>query len=100
MLRRNGITYNGRARQVQPAELHRYDYVIAMDADNVSDLRRMDRSGALDGKLHQLLAFAPDGYPRDVPDPYYNGKFDAVYELVDAGVAGLLDTIRAEHNLP
>ena len=100
VLRRNGITYNGRARQVQPAELHRYDYVIAMDADNVSDLRRMDRSGVLDGKLHQLLAFAPDGYPRDVPDPYYNGKFDAVYELVDAGVAGLLDTIRAEHNLP
>ena len=100
VLRRNGITYNGRARQVQPAELHRYDYVIAMDADNVSDLRRMDRRGALDGKLHQLLAFAPDGYPRDVPDPYYNGKFDAVYELVDAGVAGLLDTIRAEHNLP
>ena len=99
MLRRNGISYNGRARQVQPADLQRYDYLIAMDAENVADLRRTDRGGALDGKLHQLLAFAPAGYPRDVPDPYYNGKFEAVYELVDAGAAGLLDYIRGEHGL-
>lgn len=99
VLRRNGISYNGRARQVQPTDLQRYDYLIAMNAENASDLRRMDRGGALDGKLHQLLAFAPPGYPRDVPDPYYDGKFDAVYELVDAGAAGLLDFVRAEHGL-
>ena len=99
VLRRNGITYTGRARQVQPADLQHYDYVIAMDADNVADLRRMDRQNALNGKLHQLLEFAPAGYPRDVPDPYYDGKFDLVYELVDAGAAGLLDHIRAEHGL-
>lgn len=100
VLRRHGIAYNGRARQVQPAELARYDYVIAMDVENVADLRRMDRSNALDGKLHQLLEFAPAGLPRDVPDPYYNGRFDEVYELVDAGAAGLLDFLRAEHGLP
>ncbi len=99
VLRRNGITYTGRARQVQPADLQHYDYVIAMDADNVADLRRMDRKDALNGKLHQLLEFAPAGYPRDVPDPYYDGKFDLVYELVDAGAAGLLDHIRAERGL-
>ncbi len=63
VLRRNGIPYNGRARQVQPADLQRYDYLIAMDAENVADLRRMDRGGALDGKLHQLLAFAPRRLP-------------------------------------
>lgn len=99
-LRRNGIVYNGRARQVQPADLARFDYVIAMDAENAADLRRMDRDGALDARLHQLLEFAPPGYPRDVPDPYYNDKFDEVYELVDAGAAGLLDYIRSEHGLP
>lgn len=99
VLHRHGIAYTGRARQVQPADLQRYDYVIAMDADNIADLRRMDWGGALDGKLHQLLEFAPAGYPRDVPDPYYNGRFDEVYELVDAGAAGLLDFVRAEHEL-
>lgn len=99
VLRRNDIAYAGRARQVQPGDLQYYDYVIAMDADNMADLRRMDRQEALNGKLHQLLEFAPAGYPRDVPDPYYDGKFDLVYELVDAGAAGLLDHIRAEHGL-
>lgn len=98
VLRRNGIAYTGRARQVQPADLQRFDYVIAMDQENVADLRRLDRAGALDGKLHRLLDFAPGGL-RDVPDPYYTGQFDLVYELVNAGAAGLLEFVRAERGL-
>ncbi|NTV63722.1 MAG: low molecular weight phosphotyrosine protein phosphatase, partial [Oscillochloris sp.] len=34
---------------------------------------------------------------REVPDPYYNGRFDEVYALVFAGCRGLLDQIRREH---
>ncbi|MCB0253846.1 MAG: low molecular weight phosphotyrosine protein phosphatase [Anaerolineae bacterium] len=99
VLRRHGIAYDGRARQVQPTDLAHYDYVIALAGENARDLRRLDRSGVLDGKLYQLMDFTPPGYPRDVPDPYYNGRFDEVYDLVDAGAAGLLDHIRAEHEL-
>jgi hypothetical protein len=51
----------------------------------VADLRRLDRTGALAGKLFRFLDFAPPGYPQDVPDPYYDGRFEYVYELVDRG---------------
>jgi protein-tyrosine phosphatase len=99
VLNHHGIDYDHRARQVTQSDLREADYVVAMDSDNVYDLERMDRLGNLDDKLHQLLDFAPPGSPRDVPDPYYQGNFEQVYKLVEAGCRGLLDHIRAEHGL-
>jgi protein-tyrosine phosphatase len=34
-----------------------------------------------------------------VPDPYYTGGFDRVYELVSAGCSGLLRHIREKENI-
>lgn len=99
VLRQHDIPYNGRSRQVQPADLRRFDYVLAMDSQNMADLRRLDRSGALAGKLFRFLDFAPAGYPQDVPDPYYDGRFEYVYELVTVASRGLLDHIRRENRL-
>ena len=99
VLRQHDIPYAGRSRQVRPADLQRFDYVLAMDRENMADLRRLDRTGALEGKLFRFLDFAPDGYPQDVPDPYYDDRFEYVYELVDAAGRGLLAHVRQEHRL-
>ncbi len=99
VLRRHGIAYDGRARQVTLADLDQADYVVAMDTDNVYDLRYLDRRGRLDSKLHMLLDFAPPGSPPEVPDPFYEGNFEYVFNLVEAGCRGLLDHIRAERGL-
>ncbi len=99
VLRDHGIAYHGRAHQVTTADLHRAGFVVAMDMSNVRDLRRLDDNNILDGKLHLLLDFAPPGSPRDVPDPYYDGNFEQVYQLVESGCSGLLDHIREEHDL-
>jgi protein-tyrosine phosphatase len=99
VLRRHDIPYAGRSRQIQPQDLKRFDLVIAMDGDNLADLLFLDRERSLNGKLHRLMDFAPPGHPKDVPDPYYNGQFDLVYDLVDAGSRGLLAHLRKEHGL-
>ncbi len=99
VLLRNGIDFDHRARQVSRDDMSEADYLVAMDADNYADLRAMDRGGHLDGKLFMLLEFAPEGTPREVPDPYYEDNFDRVFELVEAGCRGLLEHIRAEHDL-
>ncbi len=99
VLRQHAIPYAGRSRQVLPEDLRGFDYVIAMDSQNVADLRRLDYRGALSGKLHRLLDFAPAGFPQDVPDPYYDDRFEYVYELVDAGSRGLLAHICKTHRL-
>jgi protein-tyrosine phosphatase len=98
-LRRRGIVYEGRARQVTLTDLHQADYVIAMDADNAYNLRQMAPREDLEGKLHLLLDFAPPEYPSEVPDPIHDGRFEQVYELVEAGCLSLLDHIRIQHRL-
>lgn len=99
VLRRHGVPHDGRAQEVSRSDLDWADYVVAMDASNVSDLRRLDRRGDLDGKLYRLMEFGPPNAPMDVPDPYYDGRFDYVYGLVEAGVTNLLDYICNENEL-
>lgn len=99
VLRRYGIAHDGCARQVTLRDLQAADYVIAMAQDNLRALQALDRGGVLDGKLALLLDFAPQVGVRDVPDPYYTGEFERVYELVDAGCQGLLEHICRQHGL-
>ena len=99
VLRRQGISYKGRARQVTEDDLYQADYVVAMDADNVYELYYLGSQQELSTKLFMLLDLASPDLPREVPDPIYDGRFDYVYELIEAGCRGLLDHIRAEHDL-
>jgi protein-tyrosine phosphatase len=85
-----------RARQVTASDIDRADYIVAMDRSNVRDLERFARDGALEDKTYLLLDFASASNVRDVPDPYYEGRFDRVYELVENGARGLLGHIREQ----
>jgi protein-tyrosine phosphatase len=49
--------------------------------------------------LYRLLDFAQKTDERNVPDPYYTGKFDEVYQLVKDGCRGLLATIQEQEKL-
>ncbi len=92
-LKRHGIDPDGLiAKQVSQAMLDRADYVVAMDDENLSDLRswRIDQR-----KLSRLLDHTTGLETRDVPDPYYDGRFELVYELVRLGAEGLLQEIQA-----
>ncbi len=98
----HGIDIRGqRSRQVQPADLHSYDWIVAMDASNVRNLRRIgaeEPSGFpfLSGvRVVRLLEYAPNA-PIDVPDPYYEGGFEGVFDLIEAGCRGLLLALTAE----
>ena len=58
----------------------------------------MARYGRLPN-LSRLLDYATETREKNVPDPYYTGNFEYVYQLVTDGCQGLLATIRAEHGL-
>ena len=99
ILEQNGIHYDGRSRQVTDSDLTYFDYLIVMDEENYHDVQRLAGRRSASPELHRLLDFAPDTTIREVPDPYYSGGFDQVYQLVLAGCRGLLAHIRAEHGL-
>lgn len=96
VLSQHGITYEGRARQLQDDDLSPATYIVAMDQSNLSDIRR--RFGA-HPRLVRLLEFASSTTERDVPDPYYTGNFAYVYRLVEDGCRGLLAHIRQQEQL-
>jgi protein-tyrosine phosphatase len=97
-LERNGVATGTRvARQLEPRDLHEFDYLIAMDRSHLRDLHDLGAVPA--GRLSLLLEFAPAGAPMDVPDPYYDGSFEQVYQLVLSGCVGLLAHIRERHQL-
>ncbi len=97
VLAQHGIQYNGRARQVTAADMADPDtWIIAMDGDNLRDLE-----GRYGRHPHtaRLLDYAANTQERSVPDPYYTGNFEYVYQLVSDGCHGLLAAILEENNL-
>lgn len=92
ILARRGYKYNGRARQVNATDMSDPDgMIIAMSAENIRDLRV--RYGDYPHQ-YRLLDFAENSSEQDVPDPYYEGNFEYVYQLVEDGCRGLLKSIR------
>lgn len=97
-----GVTVDGAARQIGMDDAHRFDYLIAMDRDNLADVREVARAAGADPVIRLLRDFDPgaDG-DLDVPDPYYGGPrgFEDVHDLVERTCRALLDHLRQEHDL-
>jgi protein-tyrosine phosphatase len=91
-----GIKTESLSRQIALTDVHEADYIVAMDQDNITDLRRIAQGIPLDDRLHLLLDFADGARVRNVPDPYYTDDFEGTYRLVEAGCRGLLAFIRRE----
>ncbi len=89
-----------RARQVSRTDFEFFDWVLAMDNDNLANLRA-ECPETLQKRIHRLLDFASDMDEREVPDPYYGGDagFRHVLDLVESGSRGLLQAIQSRHGL-
>ena len=95
--KRRGIDISGlRGRQAHPGDFEQFDYVLAMDSENHRNLMAICPLDS-ETKLHMCLDFAPNVDRRDVPDPYYDGGFDSVYDMLEDAAQGLLADIRAKH---
>ncbi|MEF3192854.1 MAG: low molecular weight phosphotyrosine protein phosphatase [Halothiobacillaceae bacterium] len=95
---RRGYDLSGlRARKVEVSDFSRFDYVLAMDEDNLAILERLMPTES-SSRVALFMAFAPEYGAREVPDPYYGGPagFEQVLDMVEAAAEGLLETIRRE----
>lgn len=93
-LDRYRVSYEGmRARQLTAGDAERFDLIVAMDTRNERDIRAMLDAGR-GAEIIRFLSLLPERGLDDVPDPYYTGNFDEVYEMVKAGCARLLDKVK------
>jgi protein-tyrosine phosphatase len=83
-----------RARRVGDEDFTEFEYIVAMDDDNLMNLQ--DR--ATDDASSNLVLFLEFSGSREseVPDPYYGGAsgFERVLDLVEEASRGLLEHIR------
>lgn len=81
-----------RARQVKTEDFHRFDWLLAMDRDNLSVLQQRCPAPELASKLRLFLSFAGCPVGDEVPDPYYGGAtgFERVLDLCEEGARGFL----------
>ena len=85
-----------RARQVDLSDFYQFDYLLAMDLSNFSDLlEQAPPNRTCDIRL--FLDFA-DSATRETPDPYYGGAdgFERVLDLIEQGAEGFLDHLEDE----
>ncbi len=88
-----------RGRQASREDFQRFDYVLAMDDNNLRHLQRLAPAD-YSGHLGLFLAFGQSGR-REVPDPYHGGAegFALVLDLIEEASRGLLAQMVRAHAL-
>lgn len=88
---------NLRARQVKASDFADFDYILAMDAHNLAELKRQHEAlgDSAKAQLSLLLDHHPELSGTDVPDPYYGGAegFEQVLDQVEVACTQLVRTL-------
>lgn len=84
-----------RGRQVEQADFHCFDYILAMDLANLDILQRLTPSDT-HTQAQLFLGYARHHTEREVPDPYFGDtdSFERVLDMVEDAAEGLLQHIR------
>lgn len=99
---RRGVSLEGlRARKAVAEDFRRFDYVLAMDRDNLAGLEKICPAGS-EFKLQLFLSYAPNLETDEVPDPYYGGPmgFERVMDMIEEAANGLLQDIQLRYLQP
>ena len=95
---KRGFNLTSISRQFNPdTDFDHFDYIIAMDDENMTDLKNMARGESDLDKLSKMTDYCSDDCNyTEVPDPYYGGSegFELVLDLLEDSCKGLLEEIK------
>ncbi len=93
--KKRGIELTSISRQFIPDDFDRFDYIVAMDRENMEQLRRAARNKQDLEKLFYMTDFSKKFNYNHVPDPYYGGEdgFELVLDLLEDASEGLLESV-------
>jgi len=95
ILNKYNIKYDNHiAKRVTPSDYDNYDFIIAMDNNNLYYLKRIFNN--MD-KVHLLLEYS--NLNRDISDPWYTGDFDKTYDDIMIGIKGFYNYLEKNNYL-
>lgn len=90
---KRGYVLDSHARKFNPrVDFDRFDMIIAMDRENLSDLQKMDGDKIHRNRLSLMSDYCERMSVDEVPDPYYEGPegFEHVLDILEDACDGLL----------
>lgn len=93
--KKRGYSLDSIARQVQLADIEKFDLIVAMDVENLENLDYL--AGNRLGYIRMLGSFLDDSddqiFGRSVPDPYYGGDagFEEVLDMIESACPAMLE---------
>ena len=101
---KNGITLTHKCRQISIQDFSEFDYIVAMDANNLADIQILSLTAfgvhQNDDAVFLMRKFDPVGPGNEsVPDPYYGSTvdFENVFKIVQRSNEAFLDWIIDKH---
>ena len=95
-LQRGYKMHDLRARAVQTSDFEEFDYILAMDKENLSLLQQRSPQQHL-SKIQLFMQYSTQADADvEVPDPYFGGNqgFELVLDMVEEASQGLLAHLR------
>jgi protein-tyrosine phosphatase len=80
-----------RARQIKATDLDDFDWILAMDKQNYKDILGYAKTEKQRSKVALIMNFAHPKSDEEVPDPYYDGRFELVYQMLDEACAAFVE---------
>lgn len=89
----HGVELPSNARQFNAADFELYDYIIAMDDDNVANIESLRPQHKTRAKVLKMCDFDTLDKGGNVPDPYYGGTsgFEEVFQLLERSNSAFID---------
>jgi len=92
---KRGYKLTSRSRPIEYNDFSKFDLIIGMDDNNISNLKRLAPDLETQQKIRKMTDFCRFHPDHHVPDPYYGGAsgFEHVLDLLEDACEGLLDTL-------
>lgn len=94
---KHGIHLPSKARRFEYTDLEEFDLILAMDSENLSNIKTLDRKSKYSEKIKMMREFDPQPGNGEVPDPYYGGLqgFENVFQVLNRSCEALLDQLKS-----
>lgn len=90
--RENGLDISRqRSRKFLAEDFQNFDHILVMDSSNYNNVLRLAKTEEDKSKVELLLNLSHPGENRQVPDPYYEGGFQGVYDMIELAVMAFVE---------
>ncbi len=81
---------NQKSRKFIMEDFDQFDLILAMDSSNYQDIIKHARNESDKKKVKLILNYSSPGSNKAVPDPYYEGGFDHVFNEIENAIDHLI----------